>query len=774
MPFYKRELSFKRRRPTVAAVEAQPVAEPVVADEALTVAEPTAAPVVAEPIAVDEPSIADERSVAEEPSVVAAEPIELEPVAVEEAMLEVAAVAEEPVFFDEPVVTVDGTAEPVAELVDEAPMFFDEEPAVAELPVEEVVAVVEPEVHAEQPVEVAFDEPAEADAVEHPVDEVAAGAGKGRKGGSVRLNRGGGSPRPKKAKKSSGPKGRGKRVLGLKIGASQIAAAVTQESGGRHELLQLVRLPIESGLVVDGEVKDVERLAEILKAFVEEHDLPKSNVRIGLASNRIGVRTVEISGIDDQERFDNAVRFKAHEVLPVAFNESVLDYRVVGERPIESGQTSKRVLLVVAPRDQVQPYVDLCAKAGLRLTGIDLEALGLLRTFVEAHPIGFRAGDDTATVVVALGHESTTLLVAGGGVCDFTRVFDWGGETLQNAIATELDVDHAQAADILKHLSITGRGSDSDTLSEDQRLRANEAIRTRLTPFARELVSSLQFYQTQPDSLGIGELIITGGTAHLSGLAEALHQMIGVSVRFGDPLARLVSLAEIPDSLHARIGSMAVPIGLAIEDAPWRTVNLLPEELRNTGRRKPNVLAIAAPAVAAVSLFALGFTFIGAHGDASDAQKALDDVQAQIAALPTPKGPTIDPALQAAQVARAQSVATVLGGRLAWEPFFRDLARALPGNVWLEHVTALAPEATASVPLVAAANTTAPVPTGVTIDGFTYSQADVALLLARLQAIPSLKSVTLKSARHELKGAEGNKTDVVSFSIIADLNGGAQ
>jgi Tfp pilus assembly PilM family ATPase len=82
--------------------------------------------------------------------------------------------------------------------------------------------------------------------------------------------------------------------------------------------------------------------------------------------------------------------------------------------------------------------------------------------------------------------------------------------------------------------------------------------------FARELVSSLQFYQNQPGSLGIGEVVLTGGTAHLPGLAEELERLIGVRVRIGDPLARL----KIPKRLGTpeQIGSLAVAIGLGIED----------------------------------------------------------------------------------------------------------------------------------------------------------------------------------------------------------------
>ena len=320
---------------------------------------------------------------------------------------------------------------------------------------------------------------------------------------------------PKRKAARGGSKGR--HVVGLKIGASQIAAAVVCETDGRHELVDLARRPLAAGIVVDGEIRDLDALSNALKAFFDEEDLPKKDVRIGLASNRIGVRTFDIVGIDDEARFDNAVRFKAHEVLPVAAHESVLDYRVLEERPNEAGEPTRRVLLVVAPRDQVEPYAEVARRVGIKLSGIDLEALGLLRAFVDPKPFAVRAVDDTATVVVSIGHESSTLLVAGGGACEFTRVFDWGGGALEEAIASTLEVHPAEAATILRHLSLSGPGRQFDGLDEVARAKALDAVRLRLTPFARELVSSLQFYQTQAESLGIGGIVITGGTSHLEG-----------------------------------------------------------------------------------------------------------------------------------------------------------------------------------------------------------------------------------------------------------------
>jgi Tfp pilus assembly PilM family ATPase len=88
-------------------------------------------------------------------------------------------------------------------------------------------------------------------------------------------------------------------------------------------------------------------------------------------------------------------------------------------------------------------------------------------------------------------------------------------------------------------------------------------VRRQLQTFARELVSSLQFYQNQPGSLGIGEIILTGGTAQMPGLARELERLIGVRVRVGDPLRRVRASKRVPTD---ELGSLSVAIGLGIED----------------------------------------------------------------------------------------------------------------------------------------------------------------------------------------------------------------
>jgi type IV pilus assembly protein PilM len=571
---------------------------------------------------------------------------------------------------------------------------------------------------------------------------------------------------PKAQRTRGGRSGKARKVVGLKIGASQIAAAVVTSRDGRHELHQLARTPLEAGIVVDGEVRDGVALARALRSFFAEHQLPMRDVRLGLASNRIGVRTFDIVGVDDPERLDNAVRFKAHEVLPVAVHESVLDYRVLSTKTTDVGESVKRVLLVVAPRDQVQPYADVCRDAGLRLDGADLEALGLLRAFLDPTTTHVPAAEDRATVVISIGHESSTLLVAGGGIAEFARVFDWGGSQLVDALAQELGVGTDEAAATLRRLSLASSAAKPvEGLDDDARTRALEAVRLRLTPFARELVASLQFYQTQPDSLGIGEIVITGGTSQLAGLDDALNRIIGVPVRVGDPLKRVVVEGRIDPELEGHLGSLAVPIGLAVEDDAVRGVNLLAGEARQPRRIPTAGLArVVVPVAAAVPLVALAFMFVQARGDVSDRETLLADKEAQLASLPQPTRPELGPGVGQDQTGRATALSQVIGGRLAWDGLLRDVAKVLPSDVWLTELKATTPTpanaTTTTAPPVAGA-----VPTGVTVTGYTYRQDDVAELLARLSALPRLTNVQLGGATK----AEVAEKPVVEFTILADL-----
>jgi type IV pilus assembly protein PilM len=145
-------------------------------------------------------------------------------------------------------------------------------------------------------------------------------------------------------------------------------------------------------------------------------------------------------------------------------------------------------------------------------------------------------------------------------------VLSWGGQNLSVVIARALDIAPSQAEPIKHALSLVATYAPPEGVTVEAMSTARDVVVRELQSFARELVSSLRFYQSQPGSLGIGEIVMTGGTAHLPGFADELQRLIGVPVRVGDPLNRIAVPKKFREPDEYSVGSLTVAIGLGIED----------------------------------------------------------------------------------------------------------------------------------------------------------------------------------------------------------------
>jgi type IV pilus assembly protein PilM len=377
----------------------------------------------------------------------------------------------------------------------------------------------------------------------------------GRKGGGSTKKS---ASKPKQSKKATGHRGPAEYV-GLEVGSAQLAAAHVTNNGDK-KLLKLHREALPTGIMSGGEVRDPVALGAALASFFEKYDLPKKNVRLGLANTRVGVRLIEIAGVEDENQLTNAIGFRANELLSIPIDEAVMDYHVVGQETDDEGTVNRQIVVAIAYRESLDRFLTATDAAGLQVAGVDLEAFALLRALTEP-----RRPDETARsaiVAVCIGHERTTLAVSDGRVCSFARVIDWGGFSLTNVLSRALKVSPAEAESVKRKLSLEPGAEPPEGLEPAHLEEASRAMKSELQSLVRELLSSLRFYQSQPGSLDIGEILVSGGTTSIPGLVEELQRELGVKMLVGDPLTRVSG----PDETPEQIGSFAVAIGLGIED----------------------------------------------------------------------------------------------------------------------------------------------------------------------------------------------------------------
>jgi Tfp pilus assembly protein PilN len=201
-----------------------------------------------------------------------------------------------------------------------------------------------------------------------------------------------------------------------------------------------------------------------------------------------------------------------------------------------------------------------------------------------------------------------------------------------------------------------------------------------------------------------------------------------------------------------------------------RAINLLPrDDARRTGPKKPQWIVFV-PVIGAVLLSAVfSMLFLSASGKVKDRQAELSSLQAELAAIPTPDASKVQTqnALAADKQTRINALNAALSRRVSWDRVFRELSLVLPSDVWLTNLSAKAPVSPSLAGAAPAASTTAVAATGFTLEGYTYSHAAVARLLARLGVVPDLVNIQLQQSALQKSGG----SQIVHFTIAADVRG---
>ena len=368
----------------------------------------------------------------------------------------------------------------------------------------------------------------------------------------------------------NGNKKAGKRqsgsVVGLDIGTASIAATEVRGSSGEVARTAIGELP--PGAVNDGEVQNGADLTRALKLLFSENKLSK-NVRVGIANQRVVVRTMRLPLIENDEELDTAIRFQAQDHIPMPLDQAILDHQVLAKHGGPAAEGADRhmdVLAVAARRDMVTSLLNALWEAGLEPVGIDLAAFGMIRALDHAEGNGNGNADtalaqdgaiQTTTLYCNLG-DNTNLAVARGNTLVFTRVVPFGLEPIAAGLAEREGISLDEANEWLLDVGL------DEPLDEfgDQReiaTAAREALGQGTTKLIDELRLSLDFYSTQDGAPPVERVLICGAGLAIQGLPERIESGLGLGIEARTPEA--LSHLDVEDAAR-----LTVSYGLALSE----------------------------------------------------------------------------------------------------------------------------------------------------------------------------------------------------------------
>jgi type IV pilus assembly protein PilM len=345
-------------------------------------------------------------------------------------------------------------------------------------------------------------------------------------------------------------KGADRTVTGLEIEPGQVAAVETRPGASLAvERAALTALP--AGVVRDGEVVDIYTLAGLLRSLFAEHKLSR-RVRLGVANQRIVMRTLDLPPLREEKEIASTVRFQAQDHIPMPLEQAVLEHESLGIVETPDGPRT-RVVLVAARRDMIDKLLAAARAAGLRPQGIDLSAFAMIRAL-------HRPGAGEATVYISVG-GMTNLAIAVGTTCVFTRVVAHGSESIAAELAERRGLTLEHARGWLKHvglrLPVEEIEGEPAIVSE-----ARQALEQGVRRIGDEVRNSMDFHSMQQGAVPVERAILTGTAVGIPGFSEKLAEKLAIPLETGVASeGRAGGLDGIDPA------ALAVAAGLTIEEA---------------------------------------------------------------------------------------------------------------------------------------------------------------------------------------------------------------
>jgi type IV pilus assembly protein PilM len=342
--------------------------------------------------------------------------------------------------------------------------------------------------------------------------------------------------------------------IGLDIGSTAVRAAELTE-GSPPAVVRAAQVPLAPGAVDNGEVKDVEAVAEALRELWTRGGFKSRRVYMGVGNQRVVVREIALPSMPEKE-LRQSLGFQVQEFIPMPVDEAVLDFHVIEETEID-GRAMLRLLLVAAQRAMVDMLVAAATAAKLEPLGLDLVPFALVRA-VGAVGAGMELEERGGEAIVDVGAHVTNIVVHSAGETRFVRILPSGGRDVTNAIARALSIDE-ELAERLK------RGEAVEEEDAEATERASQVSLQRATQFVDEIRSSLEFYTAQTQGARIDRLLISGGGSKLHGLLEIVRQRIPVVVDQGRVFEHVSSQLSLSPGAQAEAEPvLATAVGLAI------------------------------------------------------------------------------------------------------------------------------------------------------------------------------------------------------------------
>ncbi len=378
------------------------------------------------------------------------------------------------------------------------------------------------------------------------------------------------------------------QIIAIDLGTRTTKAVYLQRRDDRFVLLDYVlqEVPVSE--------KRFDILAEHLRTVVRNFKARTKRVVLVVPVADSLISHADMPAVDTSD-MRKMVRLNAKSY----FQQDLPDYAFDCYAAAASGETASsgkanvkmRAVIGAASQSFLTELETAANEAGLILEAVTLSHLGATNAFL-ALPEEPHKG---AVALVDIGFANTTVSILLNRELRFSRVVNIGADMLTTGLAEALNITYPVA----------------EGLKQIMPDKVQSKLQTLLAPLARELRTSIDFFEHQQENT-VSEIYVSGGSVRSASLVQMLQSELNLPCKPWDP-SRSFGI-DLPSALQSKIKedapqlATALSAGLAVLNPNLIRLDLLAEEreAQELRRRDPVKLAYFLGALSIVLILIWG------------------------------------------------------------------------------------------------------------------------------------------------------------------------
>jgi type IV pilus assembly protein PilM len=340
-------------------------------------------------------------------------------------------------------------------------------------------------------------------------------------------------------------------LIGLDISSSSAKLVeLGQTASGELVLERFAYEPLEKGWITDGTIEKFDEVAAAVRRVVAKSGTRTRQVAMAMPQSAVITKKIMLPDGLREEEMELQVESEANQYIPFSLDEVSLDFCVIGPSPTSAGDVE--VLIAASRKDRVQDRQALAEAAGLKPVVLDIEShasrLAMSRV-VAALP---NEGRDALVALFEIGADTTSLKVLRDDEMLYDRDQAFGGSQLTQLISRQygLSFEEAEAKKL------------SGDVHEDYERQVLDGF---VNSLSEEIGRALQYFFTSTPHHKVHYVMLSGGTANLTGLKEKVTEVTSFATSIVNPFDQMQLGSAVRESrVRREASSYLTACGLAM------------------------------------------------------------------------------------------------------------------------------------------------------------------------------------------------------------------